>query len=308
MKITFDDASIDYLKYLNHKLNINTFDINSRKFKKYILSYFSKNNIFDLSCKDYIHWQYYIDSYNFSYNYKSSLHYIFSDFLNFCTIFYDLSDNVAKKVGNFKNNNIVDNGSIWSLNDFSHFIEVVDDLLYKAIFELLFFTGVRKSEALALTWNDIDFNNCFIVINKQTTRFSNNGRTILISPKTSSSNRRISINDNLVNTLNDLYNYYSEHFVKFDNSWFVFGGINPISHTQLKRKKDFYCDIAEVKKIKLHEFRHSHACLLFKNGVPIEDVSRRLGHSSLSMTMDTYLRFLPSNEKRVVDTLNSLKT
>ena len=105
-----------------------------------------------------------------------------------------------------------------------------------------------------------------------------------------------------------MYNYYSEHFVKFDNSWFVFGGINPISHTQLKRKKDFYCDIAEVKKIKLHEFRHSHACLLFKNGVPIEDVSRRLGHSSLSMTMDTYLRFLLSNEKRVVDTLNSLKT
>ena len=67
-----------------------------------------------------------------------------------------------------------------------------------------------------------------------------------------------------------------------------------------------YCNLSGVKQIKIHEFRHSHACLLFQKNIPIEDISYRLGHRSLSITMDTYLRFLPRNEKRVIDTLNSI--
>lgn len=72
--------------------------------------------------------------------------------------------------------------------------------------------------------------------------------------------------------------------------------------------KNYYCKKANVKQITIHEFRHSHACLLFKNNVPIEDVSHRLGHSTISMTMDVYLKYLPHNEKRVISTLNSIHT
>ena len=79
-----------------------------------------------------------------------------------------------------------------------------------------------------------------------------------------------------------------------------------ISFTQLKRIKDKYCKLANVKQIKIHEFRHSHACLLFQNNVEIENISNRLGHANISMTMNTYLKYLPKNEKRVIKLLDSL--
>lgn len=146
---------------------------------------------------------------------------------------------------------------------------------------------MRKGELLALKWEDIDFINKTISINKTITREHE-----IQTPKTQTSNRIISISDNLINELSKLKR----------DSEFIFD----ISFTQLKRKKDYYCNLSGVKQIKIHEFRHSHACLLFTNKIEIEDISYRLGHSNISMTMSTYLKYLPRNEKRVVNLLNSL--
>ncbi len=305
MNIT--NAIYEYLNYLSLKLKNSTYDINSRKIKKYILPYFKNKNIYDLSTKDYLEWQMYINGFGFSYNYKSSLHYCFSDFLNYCMTFYDLPNNVAKKVGNFRNDDLQTTGNIWTLEEFNRFIEVVDNPIYHALFNFLFFTGVRKGEALALTFNDIDFDNQTVKIYKTITRYYKNGKKIITSPKTKSSNRIICIDSSLLTELKYLKMYYDSLFEDFDNDFYVFGGTDSIPWTTLKREKDFYCSLSGVKQIKIHEFRHSHACLLFQNNIPIEDVSRRLGHSSLSMTMDTYLKYLPGNEKRVVATLNDLR-
>ena len=154
---------------------------------------------------------------------------------------------------------------------------------------MLFFTGMRKGELLALKWQDINFNNNTININKTITREHE-----LLPPKTNSSNRIISINNNIIV---QLYNLKQNT----NNNDFIFN----ISFTQLKRKKDYYCSLANVNKIKIHEFRHSHACLLFQNKIEIEDISYRLGHSNISMTLSTYLKYLPRNEKRVIKLLNS---
>ena len=84
------------------------------------------------------------------------------------------------------------------------------------------------------------------------------------------------------------------------------GFIFNISFSQLKRKKDYYCDISGIKLIKIHEFRHSHAILLYQNSVPIDEISSRLGHSKISITTDIYLKYMPRNEKRVSNFLNTL--
>jgi len=306
MYISFESAINDYLIYLNHKLKCTTYEINNRKIKLYILSYFKNKNIFDLTTKDYLNWQLYIDDFNFKYHYKSSIHYCFTCFLDYCMIFYNLPSNVARKVGNFRNDEVNLFGNIWTLEEFNSFISVVDSKVYNVLFRLLFFTGLRKGEALALTWNDINFDNKTILINKSITRLYKNGERIVTSPKTRQSIRIISIDDNLFNDIVELYDYYKNDNVNFNLNYYVFGGSSSISFTTLERNKNKYCDKAKVKQIKIHEFRHSHACLLFQNNIPIEDISYRLGHSTLSITMDTYLRYLPRDEKRVVTTLNSL--
>lgn len=309
MYISFSDAIDDYFIYLKSKLKCTTYENNTRKIKLYILAYFRDKNIFKLTTKDYLEWKIFMNSKQFGYSYKSSLHYCFCDFLDYCITFLGLEHNVARMVGNFRNDSLISAGNIWTLDDFDHFIGVVDNQIYNTLFNLLFFTGVRKGEALALTWNDVNFNNKTIFINKSITNkkaYDNGNKYIITRPKSNKSIRILSIDDNLCDKLYNLRNYYKENYVDFDNNFFIFGGRNSISFTTLERNKNRYCKIARVKQIKIHEFRHSHACFLFQNDIPVEDISYRLGHSSLSMTMDTYLKYLPRNEKRVINTLNSL--
>lgn len=306
--ITFEKALNEYFIFIKLKLKNTTFITNKRKMKLYILNYFKNKNIYDFNIKDYLEWQIFINNFDFSYNYKSSLHYCFTNFLDFCILMYKIDKNIAKIVGNFKNNEINNCGNIWTYDDFKKFINEVDNNIYHALFNFLFFTGCRKGEALALTWNDINLENNTVFISKTITRYlDKNGNKIIQSPKTKKSIRNICIDNQLKNELLKLKQYYTTKYDDFQNNFYVFGGKKSISFTTLKRNKDYYCNKAQVTKIKIHEFRHSHACLLFTNDVPINDISNRLGHSSISMTMDIYLKYLPKNEKRVINTLTQLR-
>lgn len=306
-KILFDEAIYSFLKFLINRLKYSTYETNERKIKKYILEFFIGKNIYSFEMKDYINWQIYIESFNFSYNYKSSLHYCFTTFFDFCIIYYGIEKNIAKIIGNFRNDDIKKIGNIWTIEEFEKFIQVVDHPIYKCLFNFLYFTGCRKGECLALTFDDIDFENHTVYINKTITRFLKNGEKIITTPKTKSSIRTISLDDFMFYEIIKLREYYITNYNNFNNSFYIFGGINSIPFTTLKRKKDKYCDLAKVKRIKIHEFRHSHTCLLYENKVPIQDISKRLGHTDISITMGTYLKNLPRKEKRVISTLNSIR-
>lgn len=306
-KVLFEEAIYSFLKFLKNRLKYSTYETNERKIKKYILDFFIGKNIFSFEMRDYINWKIYIESFNFSYNYKSSLHYCFTTFFDFCIIYYGIEKNVAKIIGNFRNDDIKKIGNIWTIEEFEKFIQVVDNPIYKCLFNFLYFTGCRKGECLALTFDDIDFENHTIYINKTITRFLKNGKKIITTPKTKSSIRTISLDDFMFYEIIKLREYYITNYNNFNNSFYIFGGINSIPFTTLKRKKDKYCDLANVKRIKIHEFRHSHTCLLYENKVPIQDISKRLGHTDISITMGTYLKNLPRKEKRVISTLNSIR-
>lgn len=302
--MSFYEIGENYFSFIKIKLKNSTYQINKKKIELYIINPNKNKNIYEFGTREFIEWEIFIEKFGFSYNYKSSLFYLFKEFLDYCINFYNLKENVAIKIGNFRNDEITKNGNIWTYDDFKKFISVVDNKIYHTLFNFLFFTGVRKGEALALTFNDIDFKNKKIRINKTITRYlDNNNNKIITSPKTKSSNRIISIDNKLVKEIESLKSEYNN----FNNDMYIFGGNGSISFTTLERKKNYYCNIAKVKQIKIHEFRHSHACLLFKNKIEIEDISYRLGHSSISMTMDTYLKYLPKNEKRVISTLNQLR-
>lgn len=288
----FENLVAEYLEYIKLKRKEITYLTHEDRIKKHILPFFKSKNVNQISKTDILKWQIEIEKLNFKYNYKSAIFYTLSSFYNYLENFYDI-ENVVKKVGNFKNDEIEESGNIWTLEEYEKFINSVDDLKYKVLFELLFFTGLRKGEILALSKNDIDLKNHKININKSITRTHK-----LNTPKTKSSNRIISIDDELVNNLT---NYINQFDIKSNDKLFN------ISFSTLKRKKDYYCKKANVKQIKIHEFRHSHACLLFQNRVPIDEISFRLGHSKISITTDTYLKYLPRQEKRVISTLNSLR-
>ena len=307
-KITFEEAIDNYLKYIKLKNKATSYRNISNRINNHILPYFRSKNIYDLNTHDYLNWQLKIDELNYKIKYKKTLHVCFVTFLNYCIKFYDLETNVASKVGNFHENNYEEEkGNIWTLEEFNQFIKVVDNPIYHTLFNLLFFTGLRMGEALALTFNDINYLDNNISINKTTTRFFEQNKRIITNPKTRTSIRTIVIDNNLKNEILDLKDYYKSNYKNYNDNFYIFGVNKSIPPTTLTRYKNNYCKIANVKQIKIHEFRHSHACLLFKNNVPIDEISFRLGHSSISMTTDIYLKYLPKKEKRVLETLNLIR-
>lgn len=172
--------------------------------------------------------------------------------------------------------------------------ERTNNLLYHTLFRLLAFSGMRKGEALALTWNDLDFKNEAVTINKTLTRGLEN-KLIIQTPKTASGKRSIALDPITLTMLNTWRKRQATDFLKL--------GFNTMSGEQLifpNTKNEFMSPTKpdkvlekiilrnDLKRITVHGFRHTHCSILFEAGASIKEVQDRLGHSDIKVTMNIY--------------------
>ncbi|PEO03335.1 site-specific integrase [Bacillus cereus] len=232
-----------------------------------------------------------IDTY--SAKHLKKIHAVLSAIFNFSIKFHGLTNNPARITGNFeKESNKRMN--FWEFDEFKQFISIVDELLYKAFFSTLYYSGARKGELLALTWEDINSSDKTIDINK--TEFERK----TTKPKTKASNRVIMLPTCCIQLLEELKKEYSKKF-PVKNNYVVFGNFyNSIAISTLRRNYQKYLKLAGVQPILLHEFRHSHASYLINKGVSPLVVAQRLGHSNVSTTLNTYSHLYPSKQAEVV--------
>lgn len=174
----------------------------------------------------------------------------------------------------------------------------------KVFFYTLEFTGMRKGEALALTWNDIDINTGLVTINKDRNDYG------IGETKTPASNRTISIPEKLIELLKKyrvfqirkhlrLKKPFEEDdliFTNYNDRPFCPSGCGERLNTVLKRT-----DI--TKHYVVHSFRHTHASMLLEQGVNPVDIAKRLGHSSIKTTLDTYSHTLHDNDRKLAEDL-----
>lgn len=200
----------------------------------------------------------------------------------------------------------------WSIEEFKEFLNLFEpeEYNYQLLFTCLFFTGMRLGEALALTWNDIDFTTQTIHITKSI--YISKGISYISTTKTKAGMRRITIHKKLNDELID---WKKNQYKLLDN--FVTGDINelqlfqnsPIVITKNATEK-FYKKILKrdpnLKHIRIHDFRHSHASLLINQGEDYLVVKERLGHASITTTIDTYSHLYPSKQKSLADKLDNL--
>lgn len=172
-------------------------------------------------------------------------------------------------------------------------------------FRLLAYTGIRKGECLALTWNDIDFKNNTLTVNK-TISVGLNNKQIVQDPKSFNSFRTISIDTNTMTILKKWKTEQASMLLKF--------GYNSMNKNQLlfstaSRNKMYtlskprtilkkVCDKNNFKFIHIHGFRHTHASLLFESGVTMESVKERLGHSDIQTTVNIYTHITQKNKDK----------
>lgn len=182
------------------------------------------------------------------------------------------------------------------------------DLMLYTIVRVLSFTGCRIGELLALTWEDIDTFNMKININKTTTETSNG--VVVQTPKTRSSNRIISIDRETSKILNTWKNFQRVEWLKYgfnasDSTQLVFSSTihnNHLLNCGIRFRYVTFCKKYDIKCIKLHGFRHTHASLLLASGASIKEVQDRLGHSDIRTTMNIYTHVTQESRDRAADT------
>ncbi|WP_242266315.1 MULTISPECIES: tyrosine-type recombinase/integrase [unclassified Bacillus cereus group] len=230
---------------------------------------------------------------NYSAEFLKKIHTTLSAIFNFAIKFHGLTHNPARIAGNFeKESNKRMN--FWEFAEFKQFISVVDEPMYKAFFSTLYYSGARKGELLALTWEDINFEEKIININK--TDFNR----IITQPKTKASNRIIMLPTLVIRLLKNLREH-ATLTAPVKDDYVVFGTFyTSLATSTLQQNFKKYINIAQVKNIVLHEFRHSHASYLINKGVSPLVVAQRLGHSDVATTLNTYSHLYPSKQAEAV--------
>lgn len=304
--LTFNQEFDKYLNYLSLKNKPTYIEYLKRGFKLHILPYFENKNIFEITENDFFNWQNEFKLKDYSNSFNSNVQIMLKRYFDYLELKYNIK-NFPKIYGKFKCFNIEKTKKIdtWNLKEFKKFINNVDNNIYHALFNLLFFTGIRKGEALALRFNDIDKN--YICITKTLSQEFINGKRLELNPKSKKSIRKIRIDYKLKTEINKLRKYYITHYNNFNENFYIFGGDKPLATTTLERKKNQYCKIANVKQIRIHDLRHSHATLLYHNNIKIKSIQERLGHADISTTLNTYVHLYKSDEKKVLKVLNFLR-
>lgn len=306
--ITFKELIDEYLKFQKDKVKITTYKDTQKRFKKFNKLYNVKLNNFNI--KHFEIWKTEINNNEKEYqtSYKNTLYKNLRALLNFAIKYYDMVflNSIMNKMTNFNNpNELKKEMNFFTYDEFKSFIGLEQDIRYKCFYETLYYCGLRKGEANALTWNDFDIDKNTISINKNVNLKITGEKYTIIPVKTKGSNRILPLPNLLSNHLKELKKYYS-NYKNFEPSWFIFGGIYPLTDSTIQNRKDNHCKKIN-KTIRIHDFRHSCASLLINNGASISLVSKYLGHSKISTTLDTYTHLFKNQFDEIVDFMNKLK-
>lgn len=281
--MSFTEAYEEFKIYASKRHKKQGFDTITNDFNLHILPYFNNCKLSDITKKDIINWQDNILSKNFSNNYNNKLYSTFSSFIKFSIDCGYIDINYLSEIGRFKKKIEKSKYDVYSLNEFRHFRCGIDNFVYKQFFNFMFFCGTRPGEAMALRFSDL--NGRIISINHTIHR---RGNRELDTPKNQSSYRSFKISYLMFVRIKLLRRYYVKKY-GYGKDYFIFGGLKPLSTTTIDRVKHRACIKKNIREITQHQFRHSYATYLIHKGVPIDYVSKTMGHSHNSTTLDIYL-------------------
>lgn len=299
LEMTFNAFIEIYHEDIKSRIKHNTWLTKRNITQSKILPYFKDKPINAIKPADIIKWQNvmlnHIDENGKKYStvYLKTLHNQLSAIFNHAVKFYSLKENPTKKAGNMgkESSKVM---KFWTKEEYLKFSsEVMEKPMLFYAFEVLYWTGIRLGELLALTPADIDIKNETIQINKSYQRLQ--GKDYITSPKTEKSNRIIKIPDFLAEELEEcMKNTYK---IKDDDRLFE------ITKSQLHSAMSRYSKIAGVQRIRIHDLRHSSISLLIDLGFSAVAIADRVGHESIDITY-RYAHLFPSKQVEMANKLS----
>lgn len=253
----------------------------------------------------------------FSLKYKRNIFGVLRALLNYAVKMEYISKNPLVPLGNFKDvNTFKKEMDFYTPKEFKKFISAakqqaeqcesnsqnIYEWNFYVFFYIAFFTGMRKGEIYALKWSDIS-DTTIKVCRSIAQKLRGSDRET--PPKNQSSIRTIDLPLPLKKVLDEHYSR-CKSIAGFSDDWRICGGEQCIRDSTLEKRNKYYAEMARVKKIRIHDFRHSHASLLANNGINIQEIARRLGHSNIEITWNIYSHLYPRENERAIKILNKI--
>lgn len=311
--LTVNDLYKEYINNKKHEVRETSLAKTNQILSTKVIPYLSDIKIEKLDKKILQDWKNKISELNLSICTRQNIYGELRALLNYAVKMDYLPKNPLTGLGNFKDAYFEvpkDKMHYYTANQFKKFItaaaghtETLTDWGYYVFFNIAFYTGMRKGEINALKWSDIEDNTIHV---RRSVAQKVKGKSIVETPpKNKSSYRDIQIPLPLKKILDEQKDRQSK-IDGFTEEFRVCGGVCCLSDTALANKNEQYAKEANIERIRIHDFRHSHATLLANEGINIQEIARRLGHSNIEMTWNTYSHLYPREEERALKILNKI--
>jgi len=198
---------------------------------------------------------------------------------------------------------------VWSIEEANRFLSLTEKRRFYIVYVLALYTGMRKGEILALRWQDVDLEQAKLQVRR--TLYRVDGELVFQEPKTRGSLRTITLPDFAVSAL-------KQHKAKQNKNKLLLGPAyndydlvvcngngNPVDPKDINRDMKYVIQKYNLPKLRFHDLRHTHASILLQLGEHPKVVSERLGHSSISITLDTYSHVMPDMQKNLARAFDS---
>ena len=303
--MTFKQLYDEFYEYKKDKVKATTL----RSYRRNILqlSEFYELKIKDIRIEHYIAWRKRVGNLDSADKTKNGYYKLLKTILNYGTKWHDFNfTSIYNRMEKFNNpNKPPKEMQFYTWEEFKQFLSVIDDIKWKALFEVLFFCGLRRGELRGLSWDNIDFYNHELSVVKNVVQEGESGDYIVTTPKTRTSVRTLPVPERVMNDLHELYLQEKKQY-GFTNKWYVFGDKEPLSAHILRHQKNKYTQESGVNQIRIHDFRHSCASVLINNGASIMIVAKYLGHAKIDETLNTYSHLFKNKMDEIVKTMDNL--
>ena len=299
LDMTFRSFVEHYEEDRRSRIKDSTWESKEHIIRTKLLPYFGKLKMSSITPQQIVRWQNELINYRdkdgapYSPVYLKSIQNQISAIFNHAVRYYNLKENPCKKAGSMgkkKNREM----AFWTKDEYLQFIDaMMDKPLSFYAFEMLYWCGIREGELLALTPADFDFQNNTVRINKSYQRL--HGKDVITTPKTKKSNRTIKMPNFLCDEMKDYLGML--YGIKKKERIFT------ITKSYLHHEMDRGAKSAGVKRIRIHDLRHSHISLLIDMGFSAVAIADRVGHESIEITY-RYAHLFPSKQTEMADKLD----
>ena len=300
LDMSFKSFVEHYTEDMKSRLKENTWHTKEHIIRTKLLPYFGGLKMCKITPQQIIKWQNELINFKdkrgepYSPVYLKTVQNQLSAIFNHAVRYYNLKENPCVKAGSMgkkKNREML----FWTKDEYLKFADVImDKPLSFYAFEMLYWCGIREGELLALTPADFDFDRLTVTISKSYQRL--NGQDLITTPKTEKSNRTITMPEFLADEMRD----YITSLYKIGDGDRIF----PITKSYLQKEMERGSRAAGVKKIRIHDLRHSHVSLLIDMGFSATAIADRVGHESIDITYN-YAHLFPTKQAEMAARLNT---